>query len=222
MHNQLPQKLLFQTYLFVLFVCSIFTIYTVLKPGISSPPYPEKLDQFFKQIGSSQLTSTTQIKFKKNSSDRTTSPIYKYSYDDGSKILATIVRVRKKDDFKIETYGLLTKNIDPIYLKNSSFVNTTPPSHSGVVGKNKFIQTCVIPGSSKLADSDFRLAPLTATVERLNPRKKSLLDRFLGTAKSIDYSCLVLTYQIPASSNQIPPQNWQTIVSNVQDALKSQ
>lgn len=196
-------------------------MYVLLKPGISSPTYPKKLSNSLKKLGSSSLISIKEQKFEKDTTDRKLSSIVKYSYDDGSQILATMVRVRKKDDFKIETYGLLTKNIDPIFMKNSMFINTLPPSHSGIVGKDKFIQTCVIPGSTQLADSDFRLSELSKTLEKLNPRKRTLWDRFLGTAKSIDYSCLVLTYKIPPGSKQMPPRNWQTIVSNAQAALRS-
>jgi len=221
MTKQLSQKFLFQYYSFVLALSTVFTLYVLLKPGINSPVYPKNLSNSLRKIGSSSLISVKEQKFEKDSSDRKLSSVFKYSYDDGSKIIASMVRVRKKDDFKIETYGLLTKNIDPIFLKNSMFINTIPPSHSGIVGKDKFIQTCVIPGSTQLADSDFRLSELTKTVEKLNPRKKNLWDRFLGTAKSIDYSCLVLTYKIPSGLKQMPPRNWLTIVSKAQAALRA-
>jgi len=221
MNTNLSPLLLLRVYGSILVFASFFSIYSLLKPGIESPVFPTQLSKVLSHIGLSTLTSSTKLDFSKDSSDRKSSPIYKFFYNDGTSILATMVRVRKRDDFKIETYGLLTKNIDPIYLKNSTFIDSVPPSQVGSVGKNKFIQTCVIPGSTKLSENDFRLAGLTSTVERLNPRKKSLLDKFLGTVESIDYSCLVLTYQYPADLTKQPPKNWSEIVGSVQKALSS-
>lgn len=221
MNLYLSSLFLSRVYGSLLVVASFFSVYSLLKPGIETPDFPKQLSRILNKVGTSKITSSKKLDFTKDSSDRKFSPIYKFSYEDGSNILATMVRVRKRDDFKIETYGLLTKNIDPIYLKNSTFIDTIPPSHVGSVGKNKFVQTCIIPGSTKLSDSDFRLAGLTSTVERLNPRKKNLLDKFLGTVESIDYSCLVLTYQYPSASMTEPPKNWSEIVSSVQKALST-
>lgn len=219
MNSPLSPLFLQKFYGYLLAVSTFFTAYSFLKPGIYTPVFPSQIITVLSKVGTSKLTSSKKLDFNKDSSDRKLSPIYKLSYDDGTSILATMVRVRKRDDFKIETYGLLTKNIDPVYLKNSTFIDSIPPSQVGSVGQNKYIQTCVIPGSTKLSDSDFRLVGLTTTVERLNPRKKSLLNKFLGTVETVDYSCLVLTYQYPSNSKLIPPKNWPLIVSSVQSAL---
>lgn len=170
-------------------------------------------------IGSGSLISTSTTKLDKDSSDRTASSLHTYNYSDGSKLLAAIVRVRKRDDFKIETYGLLTKDIDQIYLKNSIISPSTPPSLSGMIGQDKYIQTCVIPGTRDIKDSDFRLDNLTAIVEKVNPGSDSLLDKIMGTKKHIDYSCLVLTYKPATDSAIIPPKNWPIIIKEIQKVL---
>jgi hypothetical protein len=222
MQQLLSSTFLFRYYAIVVLLSSLATIYVLVKPGISTPVYPEKkLSQALNTIGSSSLIATSKINVDKNTSDRKLTPIYTYSYVDGSKILATMVRVRKKGDFKIETYGLLTKNIDSIYLKNSAFVNSLPPSHFGMIGNDKYIQTCVVPKSSQLSESDYRLDNLTSIVEHLNPRQNTLLDRVLGTKVAIDYSCLVLTYKPSSSSTKMPPTSWKEIVNSVQRALRS-
>lgn len=198
------------------------TIYVVVKPGISVPNFPDnQLSNVLKRVGSSTLTSLTKLHVDKNSSDRKLSPIYKYSYSDGSSLLATIVRVRKRDDFKIETYGLLTKNIDPIYLTNSTVLDIVPPSLLGTISNTKFIQTCIIPGTTKLEDIDFRLGNLTAIIEKLYPKKTSIFDKLLGTRKHINYSCLVLTYQVSSHPNDVSIKKWQSLVREVQGALQS-
>jgi hypothetical protein len=214
--------LLVRFYAVVAALSLLANLYVFLKPGISIPEYPDqKLLNSLRRIGSSSLVSTDQINVEKNTSDRSSSSIFTYSYDDGSKLLANLVRVRKRDDFKIETYGLLTKNIEQIYLKNSSSINITPPSHMGTVGKDKFIQTCVVPKGKQLSDSDYRLSNLTAIVERLNPANNTIYDKVLGTKKNIDYSCLVLTYRLPAEVKDKSFTHWQEVVRNVQKALGS-
>ncbi len=195
-------------------------IYAMLKPGLSVPVYPErKMNSALKSTGTESLISMTKSTLKKDTSDRTVSPLYSYIYSDGSKIMATLVRVKKRDDFKIETYGLLTKNIEPIYLKNSSFVASTPPSLSGMIGKDRFFQTCIIPKSKTPEEIDFRLDRLLTTLKQVNPASDSLLDKIMGTKKYLDYSCLVLTYKPSKASQLMPPNSWQIITRNVQKAL---
>jgi hypothetical protein len=209
-----------RVYAFTVVLALAACIYAFLKPGISSPIYPDvKIDKALKDISLGPLISSSEIKLNKDSSDRKLSALYTYNYKDGSKILASIVRVRKRDDFKIETYGLLTKNIDPIYLKNSSPVKNVPPSLSGMIGTEKYIQTCIVPKSTRLDESDFRLNNLTSIVENLNPRSNTLFDKIIGTKKNIDYSCLVLTYKPASSLNEFPPPNWNKIVKHFQEAL---
>ncbi|MEB3318200.1 MAG: hypothetical protein VKO39_08705 [Cyanobacteriota bacterium] len=208
-------------YIVLVFLSAVASFYVFFKPGILSPVYPEeKMKRSLTTIDSATLISSTKKAVNKDSSDRKLSPVYTYNYSDGSKILAAKVRVRKRDDFKIETYGLLTKNIDPIYLKNSSFVKVVPPSLSGMIGNDKFIQTCVIPKSKQVEDSDFRLDNLLSTVERLNPTADSLFDKFLGTKKNIDYSCLVITYKPASNVKTLPPDNWKQIIRSVQTVLQ--
>jgi hypothetical protein len=220
MNQTFPQPILLKVYSFSVILALTACIYALLKPGISSPIYPkEKMDQALKAISSEPLISSSETKLDKDSSERKFSALYTYNYKDGSKVLATIARVKKRDDFKIETYGLLTKNIDPIYLKSPSFVNSIPASLSGMIGKDKYIQTCIVPKSTKLDENDFRLNNLTSIVEKLNPRPNTLMDKVMGTKKNIDYSCLVLTYKPARTTNKFPPANWEAIVMNVQAAL---
>jgi hypothetical protein len=107
-----------------------------------------------------------------------------------------MVRIRKRDDFKIETYGLLTKGIDPIYIESPSFNNTVPYSMLGLIDGKEALQTCVITGSSQ-----------------------SLASKLLGTDDRSDYSCLVLTYH-PKSVKKAS-EAWTSIIENVQIALSS-
>jgi hypothetical protein len=220
MNRMLTYPMVLRVYAFTVFLALAACIYAFVKPGISSPIYPEvKMENALKDISLGVLISSSETKLDKDSSDRKLSALYTYNYKDGSKILATIVRVRKRDDFKIETYGLLTKNIDPIYLKNANPVITVPASLSGTIGTEKYIQTCVVPKSKRLGENNFRLNDLTSTVEKLNPRSNTLFDKIIGTKTNIDYSCLVLTYKPASSLNEFPPSNWNRIVKQVQGAL---
>lgn len=195
-------------------------IYAFLKPGISSPLYPDtRMDRALKSINHLSLISSKKTLLNNDSTDRKTSPLFTYRYNDGSQILAAIVRVKKRDDFKIETYGLLTKNIDQLYIKNSNIILSDPPSVYGSIGKSKYIQTCIIPNSKRTGDSDFRLANLTSTIEQLNPHSNTLLDKIMGTKKIIDYSCLVLAYKPGQNLKEMPPKDWQEIVRHAQGAL---
>lgn len=169
------------------------------------------------ELGS--LASSTKTALYYNSSERTTSDLHTYNYRDGSKVMAVMVRVKKRDDFKIETYGSLTKNIEPIYIKSSATMSSIPPSLSGFIGKDKFYQTCVVPKATRINDSDFRLDNLTRIVESVNPSSAGLFDKIMGWKKPIDYSCLVLTYKPATSSDPIPSKSWQKLVQNIQKGL---
>jgi hypothetical protein len=207
-------------YSLAVFLALMACIYAFLKPGISSPDFPEiRMKKALNEIGTESLISTSKTVLNKDSSDRTVSPLHTYRYSAGSKVLAAMVRVKKRDDFKIETYGLLTKNIDQIYLKNSNVLLSIPPSLHGMIGKDKYIQTCVVPKTTNVEESDFRLDNLTTIVEKLNPASDRLLDKIMGTKKHIDYSCLVLTYKPANNSVRMPPENWTKIIKNVQAAL---
>jgi len=220
MNRIITYPMVLRVYAFTLVLALAACIYAFLKPGISSPIYPKvNIDKALKDIGLGLPISSSEKQLNKDSSDRKLSALYTYNYKDGSKILATIVRVRKRDDFKIETYGLLTKNIDPIYLKNANAVKSVPASLSGLIGTEKYIQTCVVPKSTRLDESDFRLNNLTSIVEKLNPRPNTLFDKIIGTKKNIDYSCLVLMYKPASSLNEFPPSNWNRIVKHFQEAL---
>ncbi|MFN9622681.1 MAG: hypothetical protein ACK587_07610 [Cyanobacteriota bacterium] len=220
MKNSASSRFTLNVYTVTTIIALSSCIYVFLKPGISSPIFPElKMGKALKNISAESLISTDKMKLDKDSSDRKVSSLYTYNYKDGSKILAAIVRVRKRDDFKIETYGLLTKNIDPIYLKNSNAIHSNPPSLSGKIGNDNFIQTCVIPKTTTLEENDFRLDNLTTIVEKVNPRSNSFLDKIMGTRNQIDYSCLVLTYKSSNKSVDMPPKNWPIIVKAVQQVL---
>lgn len=220
MNKTVSQLILLRFYTPLVIISLAACIYAYFKPGIISPNYPEaEMKKALTSINSSHLLSKTKKALNQDTSDRKLSSLFVYNYNDGSKVLATIARVRKRDDFKIETYGLLTKGVEPIYLKNSTFVNSTPYSIIGMIDKSKSIQTCIIPKTTRIEDPDIRLSALTSTVEKLSPNSSTLLDKILGTKKSIDYSCLVLTY-IPQQHHQnFPIENWNVIVKNAQEAL---
>jgi hypothetical protein len=220
MQTPAPPRVTLNTYIFTILVSLIACTYAIFRPGISPPIFPElKMKKALSNIEIGFLTSSSKIKLNKDSSDRTTSPLHTYQYRDGSKIMAVMVRVKKRDDFKIETYGLLTKNIDPIYIKSSTIVPSGPPSLYGVIGKDKFFQTCIVPKTKNINDSDFRLDNLTGIVERVNPRSNSILDKIMGWKKHVDYSCLVLTYKPSNVSDQKPPESWQKVIRKAQEGL---
>jgi hypothetical protein len=220
MQSTASPRMTLRVYVFSVLLALSACIYAVFKPGISPPIFPEaSMRNALNHIGNESLTSTSKRTLNKDSSDRTTSFLYTYNYSDGSKIMAVMVRVKKRDDFKIETYGLLTKNIDPIYIKNSTIVPSTPPSLSGVIGKDKFIQTCIVPKTRNIKDSDFRLDRLTEIAESVHPSSSTFLDKIIGLKKHIDYSCLVLTYKPAIDSLGLPPKNWPILIRKVQDVF---
>jgi hypothetical protein len=147
------------------------------------------------------------------------SPIHEYTFRDGSKLLAVMVRIRKRDDFKIETYGLLTKGIDPIYIEYPTFNNTVPYSMVGIIDGKDSLQTCIVPGTTNLDQVNVQLFPLLAQADRLAGSSQSLASKFLGTDDRSDYSCLVLTYKPKTVKGASVA--WTSIIRNVQIALSS-
>ncbi|MFN9546478.1 MAG: hypothetical protein ACK6AD_05330 [Cyanobacteriota bacterium] len=220
MNASVSHPSLIKVYTSVALLSLIACIYAYFKPGISSPIYPDKKMRIaLKQIGGESLVSSRSISLNKDTSDRKLSPLFIYNFENGSKILTAIVRVKKRDDFKIETYGLLTKNIEQIYLKNTTFTDVVSPSITGSVGNTQYIQTCIVPKSTKVEESDVRLSNLISIVERLNPRSDTLLAKIMGNKKNIDYSCMVITFKPASGLKVMPSQEWKEIIKHAQEAL---
>jgi hypothetical protein len=220
MKQALNNLVLTRVYSSLLFLSLSACLYSYFKPGILSPIYPEeKLKTALSKLDTYTLTSASHTTLDKDTSDRKLTPVYTYTYSDGSKVLGTLVRVKKRDDFKIETYGLLTKDIEQIYLKNPRFTDLIPYSLIGSIDERNSIQTCIVPKTTKLGEVDIRLSNLTSSAESLHPQSFSLANKFLGTKKNIDYACLVLTYQPISKDQKLNFNRWTTIVRNVQDSL---
>ena len=188
---------------------------------IDSPDYPEtKLAASLQSVETIKLINTTNKKLLSDSDDRKTSQLYSYHYNDNSRLLSTMVRVKKKDDFKIEAYGPLSKGIKEIYIKNPSRIQETPVSIAGLIDNKSALQTCIIPGSKRLDEVNVGLTPLTNTIQQLRQQPRSLLGKILGTQQIVDYSCLVVTY-IPHSdsSDLSTKKRWATILSQIQQSL---
>jgi len=207
-------------YLLFIVLALLASSYSFFKTGISSPVYPPLLTSKLLALDSIEppISSSSKL-LEKDTSDRMLSPIHQYTFRDGSKLLAVMVRIRKRDDFKIETYGLLTKGIDPIYIESPSFNNTVPYSMLGLIDGKEALQTCVIPGTTKLDQVNVQLFPLLSQADRLAGSSQSLASKLLGTDDRSDYSCLVLTYH-PKSVKKAS-EAWTSIIENVQIALSS-
>jgi hypothetical protein len=206
-----------QIYSFLVSVAFLASSYTFFKPGISSPAYPALFSE--KIMTDLSVDSTTSRDLAENNSDRMFSKLHQYSLVDGSQLFAVMVRVRKRDDFKIETYGLLTKGIDKIYIESPSFNNIVPYSMVGLIDGKKTLQTCVIPGTMDLDQVNVQLFPLLDQIDKLSGTSKSLISTFLGTDNNHDYSCLVLTFQ--PKSFDVSRDAWTSIIRKAQIALST-
>jgi hypothetical protein len=209
-------------YLTLLVVALLASCYSFFKTGIVAPIYPKLLNQRLSEMDlmNSSVSATSVSLEKQDSSDRMLSPLYQYQLKDGSRLLAVMVRVRKRDDFKIETYGLLTKGIEQIHMKSPTFNGSVPYSMIGLLGGVDALQTCVLPGTQKLDQVNVQLFPLVSQADRLAGNSRSLLSKFLGTDDRADYSCLVLTYQ--PKSLKIAMDHWVRIIQTSQLALADQ
>ena len=217
---------LHKSFYLTLLVSSIgFSVYSLLRPGLSAPRYPAtKMYQELSQIDGKKLITTSMTTLENDSSDRKASPLYVYRYSDGSEVRAAMVRVKKRDDFKIETYGLLTKNLAPLYIPNPISNPNFPNIAFGKIKDSKSIQTCIIPHTTRLDQTDIRLPALTSTVEDLNPTTSNFIhDKVLGRTRPLDYSCLVLTYIPPSNKNSFDIksqlEDWKKYVTKAQEAM---
>ena len=207
-----------RTYLFLVIAALLASGYSFFKTGITSPSYPALLSTKLKSFAIVRdSVPPSSIPIESNTSDRMLSSMYQYQLEDGSYLKAVMVRVRKRDDFKIETYGLLTKGIDEIYIKSPTFIPNVPYSMIGLISGKESLQTCVVPGTKRLEDANVQLFPLIAQADRLAGNRQSLLSKLLGTDDRADYSCLVLTYQ-PHSMRTAKGQ-WETIIKAAQLAM---
>jgi hypothetical protein len=211
-------------YLSLILLAFSASLYTIFKPGIDRPSYP--VDRILSSLNrsiKSKLISVSNLSLNKDSADRKLSDLYHYKYIDGTEILGVMVRVKKQGDFKIEGYGLLTKNLQPIYMENSIFSNTMPYSIIGNINKDRVLQTCIVPGTTKIDQADVRLSPLVSIVKNKTEKSgKGVLSKVLGLEKNQDYSCLVLSYK-PSSRliNNAHFGQWTRLVLEVQKALLS-
>lgn len=203
-------------------LASIACLYSLLKPGISAPIHPSsQMLSAMNAVDNLKVLSTETTKLDNDSTDRMLSKLYQYNLSDGGNVKSVMVRVRKQGDFKIEGYGLLTKNVSPIYIKDSRFSDSIPYSIIGILAKHQTFQTCIVPRSTKIEEVDVRLSPLTSIVRSMRVSSSNRwLSKILGLEKSPDYSCLVLTYK-PSSkfTNTASVRTWSAIVKEVQRAL---
>lgn len=209
-------------YLSLLGFSSLACLYAFFKPGIEPPIYPgPKLMEALRDAGRGQIIETKVRSLDKDSSDRKFSKLYRYKLADGNELSALVVRVRKQDDFKIESYGLLTKNVEPVYIKSPLFRDSVPYSMLGRIGDYSAIQTCIVPFSLKQNQADVRLAALTSTVKSLSKDSDNhLLSKIFGFNKRYDFSCLLLTYKLSKSIiSDDDFKVWSAIVQQVQKAL---
>ena len=208
-------------YVLVLVFSFLASLYSFFVPGISKPNFPVgKMREYLLQLDYPSLVSFKKTDTARDSSDRKLSSIYHYRFSDGSDLYATLVRVRKRDDFKIETYGLLTKGISELYIKNPRMTNSVPFSIYGLINNRDSLQTCIIPGTTKLDQVDIRLSSLTSSVRNLNTSASNIPSKLLGTEEALDYICLVLTYQPSIALNKLArSRTWNSMIELAQLAL---
>ena len=203
-------------FLFAFSACII----SYFRSGISSPSFPPLLTSMLNtsDIGA-RLVSSESLQLAEDTSDRKLSSAKRYKFHDGSQLYAVMVRVRKRDDFKIETYGLLTKGIDHIYIESPTFVSSIPYSMIGLIDGVKSLQTCIIPGTSDLEQVNVQLFPLLSQADRMSGSSQSILSKLLGTDDRSDYSCLVLTFQ--PKSFKTSQDIWRGIIRTAQMSMYS-
>lgn len=196
--------------------------YSYLSPGISSPVHsPMNMSSILKKLNLPSLVSTSAININENTSDRKFSKLYRYSFNNGSNLTSVMVRVRKRDDFKIETYGLLTKGIDSLYIESPTIHSSPPISMIGRISGKPAIQTCLVPGTSQLDQANVQLDPLTSLAENHSGQRSSFRAKLLGFETYTDYSCLVLTYfpSLTEQKSQSYIQIWSKLVTLAQSSF---
>jgi hypothetical protein len=198
-----------------LFACA----YSYSKTSINSPTFPSLFTSKLKASMNNRLISSKSFDLDKDTSDRKLSKVTRYDFRDGSHLFAVMVRVRKRDDFKIETYGLLTKGIDLLHIKSPLFNNKVPYSMMGLIKGLNSIQTCIIPGTSTLDQVNVQLFPLLSEADRLTGSNQSISSKILGIDDRSDYSCLVLTFQ--PKSIEGAQNEWQSIIRAAQISMIS-
>lgn len=212
-----------KVYSFLISLAVIASSYSLFRPGIAKPSYPDSLTSALLAKGFDlPLIASEEKNLEKDSTDRKISNLHHYKFADGSELLSLIVRLRKKDDFKIEGYGQLTKGFDPIYMESPVFSNRIPYSMVGLIKGNKYYQTCLIPGSRRLEQVDVRLYPLVALAESFVVRKRDLVSKVFGTVDKTDYSCMVLTFKLAPKKDEFSnTQTWISIINNIQKTLSN-
>ena len=89
MNNQISSRALRLTYVSMVFLSGSAFIYALLKPGITSPIYPNvEIERALSKIDSASLISFKKVILDNNTSDRKLSPLFRYVYADGSQILS--------------------------------------------------------------------------------------------------------------------------------------
>ena len=209
-----------QQYVLLVLIALFACFYSYYKTGINSPIFPALLTSKLNALNRADRSFLSKtFKLADDTSDRKLSQATSYTFQDGSRLFAVMVRVRKRDDFKIETYGLLTKGIELIYIRSPLFSNSVPYSMNGLIKGVKTIQTCVIPGTTQVKQANVQLFPLLSEADRLAGSSKSILSKLLGTDDRSDYSCLVLTFQ--PSSIHNTHKDWEEIIKAAQSSMSS-
>lgn len=208
------------TYLFLVTLALLSSLYLVINGGINEPKISvSTLKRSLSTVSQiTEVKETREVK-KSNSSDRMISPLYSFSYADGSTVLTAMVRMRKRGDFRIEAYGPITKDVEVLEIKNPEPNQYFPVAVAGSLANKYSIQTCLVPNSRDNRDIGVSLQTLTSASDKLVSRKKDLMMKILGQNQNRDYTCMVITYQ-PNAGNR--SQNaWLKIINAIRQSQHS-
>jgi|688.fasta_scaffold243535_3 hypothetical protein len=208
-------------YLFLIVSSAIGCLLSSQSSSISKPTYPEsKIKPALLSLSSSKLINSFAKVLDDSTSDRKVSSLYTYNYDDSSRLLIVNVRVKRRDDFKLEAYGLLSKGLKDIYLENSRLIGGPPFYLKSMINNQPVYQSCIIPGSRELDEIDVRLIPLTSVIEEKSEISRNIFSKLIGSSIKNDYSCFVITFFPDKKLNENDQlQKWNTLLSNLQQIL---
>lgn len=208
-------------YLFLIVSSAIGCLVSSQGSSISKPTYPEsEIKPALLSLSSSKLINSYAKVLDDSTSDRKTSSLYTYNYDDSSRLLIVNVRVKRRDDFKLEAYGLLSKGLKDIYLENSRLIGGPPFYLKSMINNQPVYQSCIIPGSRELDEIDVRLFPLTSVIEKKSEISRNIFSKLIGSSIKSDYSCIVITFFPDKKLDENDQlQKWNTLLSHLQQIL---
>ncbi len=146
------------------------------------------------------------------SSERATSPILRWRLGSGDTLQLMDGRVRQRDNFQT---AFLTRDEPSLALQGRRLNTPQPRSSSGKIGKQRALQTCLVPGVTPPQNQGVTAIELGKADDLLSRGGAATLQRLVGLRPNRELRCILVS--LKGREGQVPASlTWSTVLKLLQ------